>query len=92
VDCIRPILPSIRNTPYGKRIQGKLQRDQQQRDQQQHQQQGNVYKKFSNINNRDNVQMQNLQSNNGLPVLGFPFNYGNIGMIGMNEQQMYPYM
>jgi len=92
VDCIRPILPSIRNTPYGKRIQGKLQRDQQQRDQQQHQQQSNVYKKFSNINNRDNVQMQNLQSNNGLPVLGFPFNYGNIGMIGMNEQQMYPYM
>ncbi|KAI9285788.1 armadillo-type protein [Umbelopsis sp. AD052] len=87
VDCIRPILPSIRNTPYGKRIQGKLQRDQQQRDQQQ----GNVYKKFGNINNRDNVQMQNLQQNNGLPVLGFPFNYGNMGMIGMNEQ-MFPYM
>ncbi|KAG2187274.1 hypothetical protein INT44_004959, partial [Umbelopsis vinacea] len=86
VDCIRPILPSIRNTPYGKRIQGKLQRDQQQRDQQQ----GNVYKKFGNINNRDNVQMQNLQQNNGLPVLGFPFNYGNMGMIGMNEQ-MFPY-
>ncbi|KAG2183300.1 hypothetical protein INT43_006305 [Umbelopsis isabellina] len=88
VDCIRPILPSIRNTPYGKRIQGKLQRDQQQRDPQQ---QGNVFKKFGNMNNRDNVQMQNLQQNNGLPVLGFPFNYGNMGMIGMNEQ-MYPYM
>jgi hypothetical protein len=43
------------------------------------------------MNNRDNVQMQNLQNNNGLPVLGFPFNYGNMGMIGMNEQ-MYPYM
>jgi hypothetical protein len=69
-----------------------LQRDQQQRDQQQQQQQqGNVYKKFGNINNRDNVQMQNLQSNNGLPVLGFPFSYGDMGMIGMNEQ-MYPYM
>lgn len=27
VECIRPILPSIRNTPYGKRIQSKLQRD-----------------------------------------------------------------
>ncbi|CEH14061.1 Translational repressor MPT5/PUF4 and related RNA-binding proteins (Puf superfamily) [Ceraceosorus bombacis] len=27
VDCIRPILPVIRNTPYGKRIQSKLQRD-----------------------------------------------------------------
>ncbi|CAD6885757.1 unnamed protein product [Tilletia laevis] len=27
VDCIRPILPMIRNTPYGKRIQSKLQRD-----------------------------------------------------------------
>jgi len=27
VECIRPILPSIRNTPYGKRIQTKLQRD-----------------------------------------------------------------
>ncbi|KAI3618499.1 hypothetical protein CBS9595_002862 [Malassezia furfur] len=27
VNCIRPILPAIRNTPYGKRIQSKLQRD-----------------------------------------------------------------
>lgn len=27
VDCIRPILPMIRNTPYGKRIQSKLQRE-----------------------------------------------------------------
>ena len=27
VDCIRPILPMIRNTPYGKRIQSKLHRD-----------------------------------------------------------------
>ena len=30
VNCIRPILPAIRNTPYGKRIQSKLQRDFQQ--------------------------------------------------------------
>jgi hypothetical protein len=28
VDGIRPILPLIRNTPYGKRIQSKLQREQ----------------------------------------------------------------
>lgn len=28
VDYIRPILPLIRNTPYGKRIQSKLQREQ----------------------------------------------------------------
>ncbi|KAF9184289.1 hypothetical protein BGZ51_003403 [Haplosporangium sp. Z 767] len=28
VECIRPLLPAIRNTPYGKRIQGKLHRDQ----------------------------------------------------------------
>ncbi|WFC97357.1 hypothetical protein MYAM1_000067 [Malassezia yamatoensis] len=27
VNCIRPILPAIRNTPYGKRIQSKLQRE-----------------------------------------------------------------
>ncbi|WFD30729.1 hypothetical protein MSPP1_001753 [Malassezia sp. CBS 17886] len=27
VECIRPILPHIRNTPYGKRIQSKLQRE-----------------------------------------------------------------
>lgn len=27
VDCIKPILPMIRNTPYGKRIQSKLQRE-----------------------------------------------------------------
>ncbi|KAK4688840.1 pumilio RNA-binding family, partial [Tremellales sp. Uapishka_1] len=27
IECIRPILPSIRNTPYGKRIQSKLQRE-----------------------------------------------------------------
>ena len=30
VECIRPLLPAIRNTPYGKRIQGKLHREQQQ--------------------------------------------------------------
>ncbi|CAG8547830.1 6137_t:CDS:10 [Acaulospora morrowiae] len=30
VDCIRPLLPAIRNTPYGKRIQGKLHREQMQ--------------------------------------------------------------
>jgi hypothetical protein len=30
VDGIRPVLPLIRNTPYGKRIQNKLQREQQQ--------------------------------------------------------------
>ncbi|CAB4375299.1 unnamed protein product [Rhizophagus irregularis] len=29
-ECIRPLLPFIRNTPYGKRIQGKLHREQQQ--------------------------------------------------------------
>ncbi|CAG8451632.1 421_t:CDS:2 [Paraglomus brasilianum] len=29
VDCIKPLLPAVRNTPYGKRIQGKLHRDQQ---------------------------------------------------------------
>ncbi len=28
VECIRPLLPAIRNTPYGKRIQSKLHRDQ----------------------------------------------------------------
>ncbi|ORY01716.1 ARM repeat-containing protein [Basidiobolus meristosporus CBS 931.73] len=28
VDAIRPLLPAIRNTPYGKRIQGKLLREQ----------------------------------------------------------------
>ncbi|KAK9762317.1 hypothetical protein K7432_012068 [Basidiobolus ranarum] len=27
VDAIRPLLPAIRNSPYGKRIQGKLQRE-----------------------------------------------------------------
>ena len=27
IECIRPILPSIRNTPYGKRIQSKLARE-----------------------------------------------------------------
>ncbi|KAI0271616.1 armadillo-type protein [Gloeopeniophorella convolvens] len=32
VDGIRPVLPLIRNTPYGKRIQNKLQREQQQLD------------------------------------------------------------
>ncbi|KAG0196781.1 hypothetical protein BGX33_001286, partial [Mortierella sp. NVP41] len=28
VECIRPLLPAIRNTPYGKRIQSKLHHDQ----------------------------------------------------------------
>ncbi|KAJ1980905.1 hypothetical protein H4R34_002286 [Dimargaris verticillata] len=27
VEAIRPVLPAIRNTPYGRRIQGKIQRD-----------------------------------------------------------------
>ena len=27
VECIRPLLPAIRNTPYGKRIQGKINRE-----------------------------------------------------------------
>ncbi|KAI8878276.1 ARM repeat-containing protein [Backusella circina FSU 941] len=27
IDCIRPLLPCIRNTPYGKRIYSKIQRD-----------------------------------------------------------------
>lgn len=27
ISCIRPILPAIRNTPYGKRIQTKVLRD-----------------------------------------------------------------
>ncbi|GBC08678.1 hypothetical protein RclHR1_00830029 [Rhizophagus clarus] len=30
IECLRPLLPAIRNTPYGKRIQGKLHREQQQ--------------------------------------------------------------
>jgi hypothetical protein len=29
VECIRPLLPAIRNTPYGKRIQSKIHREQQ---------------------------------------------------------------
>lgn len=32
MDGIRPVLPLIRNTPYGKRIQNKLQREQQHTD------------------------------------------------------------
>lgn len=32
-DCIRPLLPAIRNTSYCKRIQGKLNRGEQQRQQ-----------------------------------------------------------
>ncbi|KAM3582907.1 hypothetical protein VKS41_004664 [Umbelopsis sp. WA50703] len=35
VECIRPLLPAIRNTPYGKRIQSKIHREQQ-RDQERH--------------------------------------------------------
>ena len=35
MECIRPLLPAIRNTPYGKRIQGKINREQQRNQQQQ---------------------------------------------------------
>ncbi|CAO3696798.1 unnamed protein product [Umbelopsis ramanniana] len=35
VECIRPLLPAIRNTPYGKRIQSKIHREQQ-REQERH--------------------------------------------------------
>ncbi|KAI7864363.1 armadillo-type protein [Spinellus fusiger] len=36
VECIRPLLPLIRSTPYGKRIYGKIQRESQGRRQRQH--------------------------------------------------------
>ena len=39
VECIRPLLPSIRSTPYGKRIHSKIQRDPQQHNRQRQRQQ-----------------------------------------------------
>ncbi|RHZ89699.1 hypothetical protein Glove_12g42 [Diversispora epigaea] len=70
IDCIRPLLPAIRNTPYGKRIQGKLQREQMQT--------------WTTINN---LNMNMLR----LPVNGLT-NFGNIGMVGVNDfAQGYPY-
>jgi hypothetical protein len=77
VESIRPLLPVIRNTPYGKRIQSKLHRDQQHlQAQQQHQhQQKTLGTTALNMNN----------------VLGFaPFasglgSFGNVDMFGLSD-------
>ncbi|CAG8441823.1 3665_t:CDS:10 [Scutellospora calospora] len=62
VECIRPLLPAIRNTPYGKRIQGKLHREQMQA-----------------LNTINSLNMNNMN------MLRFPFNFGNMGMVGIGD-------
>ncbi|KAG9123529.1 hypothetical protein FRC07_014822 [Ceratobasidium sp. 392] len=55
VEGIRPILPLIRNTPYGKRIQSKLQREQME----------SHYQQYSDHNFNQYVAIANLAAMNG---------------------------
>ncbi|CAG8505511.1 3182_t:CDS:10 [Ambispora leptoticha] len=78
VECIRPLLPAIRNTPYGKRIQGKLHREQQ----------------LQAMNSINNINMNNLSMLgypfNGLSNFN---NLNSIGMLGLNDYApAYPYL
>ncbi|CAG8568058.1 7496_t:CDS:10 [Ambispora gerdemannii] len=79
VECIRPLLHAIRNTPYGKRIQGKLHREQQ----------------LQAMNSINNLNMNNLSMLgypfNGLSNFS---NLNSIGMLGLNEYAApaYPYL
>jgi len=89
VECIRPLLPAIRNTPYGKRIQGKLHRDQQMA------LGANMRLSHGGMNNVNGVNgINGVNGVNGVGMLGFGFNgvngFNNMGMIGLNEYPSYP--
>lgn len=94
MECIKPLLPAIRNTPYGKRIQGKLHRDQL----------GNgmgmaTIAGMGGMGALGGMGLNGMNSMNGMNglngMLGFGFNGLNnfgMGMIGLNEFPNYPYM
>ncbi|KAI7848445.1 armadillo-type protein [Circinella umbellata] len=80
VEYIRPLLPSIRSTPYGKRIHSKIQREQPQQGRQrgirQHQSLGSL--RYGNTNNSFGY-----QNGEGI-AFGLP-------LIGNNSDPLYPY-
>ncbi|KAF9095866.1 hypothetical protein BGX27_001210 [Mortierella sp. AM989] len=76
VECIRPLLPAIRNTPYGKRIQSKLHRDQM-----------TSVGQLNHLNmNGMGVMgpMNNMNGMNGLGGMGNMANLNGMGMANMN--------
>ncbi|CAO3563544.1 unnamed protein product [Mortierella alpina] len=83
VECIRPLLPAIRNTPYGKRIQSKLHRDQMSSV---NQQLGHLNMNALDMNGMNGMNMNGMNMN-GMAGMG---NMGNLtdmgnpnGMAGM---------
>ncbi|KAI9323821.1 armadillo-type protein [Dichotomocladium elegans] len=93
VELIRPLLPSIRSTPYGKRISSKIQREQGRYQQQQQQQQHRVLRQQPSVgslasyagsgNNGSGMYNQNNNSGNAL-VFGLP-------LVGSNVDPLCPY-
>ena len=83
VECIRPLLPAIRNTPYGKRIQSKLHRDQMSSV---NQQLGHLNMNALNMNGMNGMNMNGMNMNGmaGMGNMGNLANMGNPnGMAGM---------
>lgn len=80
MEYIRPLLPSIRSTPYGKRIHSKIQREQPQQGRQrgirQHQSLGSL--RYGNTNNSFGY-----QNGDGI-AFGLP-------LIGNSSDPLYPY-
>ncbi|KAF9438305.1 hypothetical protein BGZ76_008693 [Entomortierella beljakovae] len=77
VECIRPLLPAIRNTPYGKRIQSKLHRDQM-----------SSVSQLNHINmSTMGVMgpMNNMNNMSGLNGMGNMGNMGSMNGMGMNN-------
>ncbi|KAI9286164.1 armadillo-type protein [Umbelopsis sp. AD052] len=105
VECIRPLLPAIRNTPYGKRIQSKIHREQQ-REQERHYVATSSYIGLNHPTFPfNNVQLSGLSNQNLHPhqVNNLPANMafnnvfenqmGNTSMVGLhNVASAYQYM
>lgn len=89
VEAIRPLLPSIRSTPYGKRIHSKIQREQNSQAQQhqqrriRHQQSMGSLRLASESGGSFGTQNTMYQSGGGSLAFGLP-------LIGSNDP-LYPY-
>ncbi|KAF8952614.1 hypothetical protein BGZ46_003432 [Entomortierella lignicola] len=74
VECIRPLLPAIRNTPYGKRIQSKLHRDQM-----------SSVNSLNHLNMNGMGVMGPMNNMNGMNSLGSINNMNNLNGMGMGN-------
>ncbi|KAF9916415.1 hypothetical protein BX616_003824 [Lobosporangium transversale] len=94
VECIRPLLPAIRNTPYGKRIQSKLHREQMSVNQIAHLGMNgmgvmgpmngmNGLGGMGNMGNLNGMNMANMNGMNGMPN-GMAMNMANMANMTNN--------